>query len=833
MKKLLLSLFCLLTVSYMYAAEFKITVPEGATLYVGSKAGKKHFQPFTEKLPVGEPVIADGKSVYTFDITGQHNYRVSKAGSLTYTGILSAADGGAFEITAEMMEGDPKAIDHDVTNNSGRNMADIFLNINAQGYLKLNTDDTYQLINLRNWEAIDSDVGNYFIEPDYNYFVVNENGEADNSVVTVSESGLLTAAGAGTAIVLVTYDAFICSSANVGPFFSALWPENTGVFVVTVDGADSGISTGMKINENWNTLETNKLSTVWVDAELDVFYYLEETGGYEYTFTPADVQSVELAQPVLGENIVSYNGFSSKDVINNGDGSYTIKLVHGRNIVKLSSATGVEYQVLSAKPVTYTIKNNTNEGAPFQAGDEVSILFNTLYHPCNKLSGVYNMSAGIQYTGAGTDFGPILGAGQYTFASKAQEFKVTIPADFSEDNFELTGGVIKVRGYGDHYGNHRAITLENGKGANMNAEIRLAYFGALPSIYIRLVENPTDPANIKSTPSKRTVSLSWDAAIDNENVAGYNVYVDDDLVEFVAVPQYLLEGLEPGTEYTVEVEAVDNKDNRSGKTSVKVSTIAEGAPGLPTDLASTAKTETTIDLTWEAPEGDVVVTGYKLYVDGELKKDDITTTTYQMTGLKAGTMYSVQLEAYNAAGEASGKTQAVVIKTSDNTIPTTPGNLAGVQTVSTIELTWTASTDNVGVTGYNLYVNNEFVELLLNETSYYLRNLTPDTEYFVEVEAIDEAGNKSVKATLTIKTLKPETDIPTITDDKFEVYPNPFVDYIVVNADSHAELFVYDYSGQVVMAVQLQSGKNKVNTAALPNGIYIVKCGDRKAKIVK
>ena len=87
-------------------------------------------------------------------------------------------------------------------------MGDIYLNINAQNYLRMaQVGDTYQLVNLRNWEAVDSTTNNYFIEPDYHYTVLNEDGTAENGVVTVSDSGIVTAVGQGTAIVLVVFDA--------------------------------------------------------------------------------------------------------------------------------------------------------------------------------------------------------------------------------------------------------------------------------------------------------------------------------------------------------------------------------------------------------------------------------------------------------------------------------------------------------------------------------------------------------------------------------------------------------------------------------------------------
>jgi hypothetical protein len=487
------------------AIPYTITAPVGATVFAGDKhvgvdvAGnylQKHYIPFRELPAVYTDTLADGRVRHAFDVANirtQYNYRVSMPGKLTHVGLFRSIESPGVEITQVQLDlHSPAAVDHDVQHLAGRNVADIYLNINAQGHLKLKQDTTFQVINQRNWQAIDTDVNNYFIDPDFHYTVLNLNGTPDNSVLTVGDSGRITTHSAGEAIVLVRYDAMMCAhTTNVGgapAFFGALWPENTGVFVVSVGApAESGINANMRIGEYWSTGGTDKVDSTLVDAEHDVLYYEAATGGFDYTFTPEGVTSVTLARPTLGANSTSYSGFSAEGVTAHADGGYTVKLTHGRNIVKLTNAAGVsEYQVLSAKPVTYEVRNATHPGERFRPGDEVSVLFNTLYHPCNKLSGIYNMSAGIQYTGFEEEFPVILGPGQYTFAGKAQTYNIQIPEDYDGEEFALTHGVIKVKGFGSYYGEHRNITKENGVSPNLNAVIRTAYFGTLPDIHVRL-----------------------------------------------------------------------------------------------------------------------------------------------------------------------------------------------------------------------------------------------------------------------------------------------------------------------------------------------------------
>lgn len=211
-----------------------ITVPSDATVFVGSK-GKKHYVPFTEIQSAGTKDNQDGTRTYYFDLTDKntYNYRISGEDYITYAGTFKKTADWSMTVSKEDLQPqgkDKTTIDHDVKSNNGYNVADVYLNINPQGYLKLGqAGDTYQLVNLRNWEAVDNTSNNYFIEPDYHYAVLDLNGQADTSVVEVSDAGLLTAKSQGTAIVLVTYDAININAAVGGPFFGAIWPENTGV----------------------------------------------------------------------------------------------------------------------------------------------------------------------------------------------------------------------------------------------------------------------------------------------------------------------------------------------------------------------------------------------------------------------------------------------------------------------------------------------------------------------------------------------------------------------------------------------------------------------------
>ena len=98
----------------------------------------------------------------------------------------------------------------------------------------------------------------------------------------------------------------------------------------------------------------------------------------------------------------------------------------------------------------------------------------------------------------------------------------------------------------------------------------------------------------------------------------------------------------------------------------------------------------------------------------------------------------------------------------DTQAPTVPTNLAFVSaTDNSITISWTASTDNVGVSGYEIYVDGSLVLFVGNVTIATIGSLSQDTSYSIEILAIDEAGNSSAKTSpLSADTLVADNTIP-------------------------------------------------------------------------
>ena len=90
--------------------------------------------------------------------------------------------------------------------------------------------------------------------------------------------------------------------------------------------------------------------------------------------------------------------------------------------------------------------------------------------------------------------------------------------------------------------------------------------------------------------------------------------------------------------------------------------------------------------------------------------------------------------------------------TSDTSAPTTPSNVsASSVTETSATISWSASSDNVGVVGYNVYQGSTFLGTTAN-TSATISSLTAGTTYTFYVTAYDAAGNESVSGSVTFTT---------------------------------------------------------------------------------
>jgi len=191
------------------------------------------------------------------------------------------------------------------------------------------------------------------------------------------------------------------------------------------------------------------------------------------------------------------------------------------------------------------------------------------------------------------------------------------------------------------------------------------------------------------------------------------------------------------------------------------STADTQPPTAPTGLTASNVTQTTLTLTWNASTDNVGVTGYDIYSNGSLL-GTVTGTSANVTGLTASTTYQFYVKAKDAAGNVSAASNTISVTTlapPDTQAPTAPSNLAASNVTQTsLTLTWNASTDNVGVTGYQIYRGGTLLATTAG-TSYNVSGLTASTTYSFYVKAYDAAGNVSVAS----NTINVTTQAATVT----------------------------------------------------------------------
>jgi parallel beta-helix repeat protein len=119
----------------------------------------------------------------------------------------------------------------------------------------------------------------------------------------------------------------------------------------------------------------------------------------------------------------------------------------------------------------------------------------------------------------------------------------------------------------------------------------------------------------------------------------------------------------------------------------------------------------------------------------------------------------------NRVGDIQDYGTGTIYTSPDNDPPTAPTGLTAINvTHNQIDLTWNASTDNFGVTGYAIYRDGVLLETVNGTTTIFQDSTVhPDTTYSYAVEAFDVAGNHSGQSALlqiTTPLVPPDNEPP-------------------------------------------------------------------------
>ncbi len=309
----------------------------------------------------------------------------------------------------------------------------------------------------------------------------------------------------------------------------------------------------------------------------------------------------------------------------------------------------------------------------------------------------------------------------------------------------------------------------------------IASFGWLLNTSAALAQTPDTQAPtvpgalIVTAATSTSVRLTWVASTDNVGVTAYLVErcqgagcTNFAQVTSVTTTTYNNTGRTVRTSYSYRVRARDAANNKSGYSNVvTVVTPDTTVPTKPGTVTLSVVSSSQINLSWVASTDNVAVTGYRLercagssctnYAQFAI----VIGTTYNNTGLAASTTYRYRLRAQDAAGNVS--TYSTIVSAStlapDAQAPTAPTSLSGAAQSSTqINLSWTASTDNVGVTAYRLercqgLGCGNFAQIAsIATTTYNDVSLTPGASYAYRVRATDAANNLSAYSNTSIVT---------------------------------------------------------------------------------
>lgn len=264
---------------------------------------------------------------------------------------------------------------------------------------------------------------------------------------------------------------------------------------------------------------------------------------------------------------------------------------------------------------------------------------------------------------------------------------------------------------------------------------------------------PSTPSSLTATLDSGDVDLSWQASSDNVGVTSYDVLRNGTVIGSVTDTNYVDAAVPQGQNYTYTIQAHDAAGNTSGTATMVTLTVpdttAPSAPGKPSVKLNS--TQTAVVVSWSAATDNVGVKYYAIWRNGVyVTRVNGTTLSFTDTDVAQGSSYTYQIYALDAANNRSAASLASAsIKVADTTAPTAPTGLTGTSTVTgTAKLTWKASSDNVGVTGYNVYRGTTKIATVSGSTLTYTKSgLNSGGAYKFTVEAVDAAGNVSPMST--------------------------------------------------------------------------------------
>lgn len=229
-------------------------------------------------------------------------------------------------------------------------------------------------------------------------------------------------------------------------------------------------------------------------------------------------------------------------------------------------------------------------------------------------------------------------------------------------------------------------------------------------------------------------------------------------------------GRQPGVQVDRLVFTSDATCTPTGMGDNCVTTTDTTPPGVTlTAPAEASGVSGTVAVSANATD-EVGVAKVEFYVDSTLVNTDSSAPyAFQWnTATVANGQHLITAKAYDAAGNFSNSSYYVTVQNGDSQPPTAPSNPSAKATApNSVTLTWTASTDNIGVAGYRIVRNGTLLTQVGPVTSFQDNQVLPNTQYTYAITALDTAGNVSPSSSPASTT----TPTPNVSDTQAPTTP--------------------------------------------------------------
>ncbi len=279
---------------------------------------------------------------------------------------------------------------------------------------------------------------------------------------------------------------------------------------------------------------------------------------------------------------------------------------------------------------------------------------------------------------------------------------------------------------------------------------------------------PSVPANLQApTVNVNQVVLTWNNSSDNVGLPSYEVFRDGVFLSAAPTNTFTDTSVAANTSYSYTVRAKDAAGNFSNQSTAQVVTTPvvgdTTAPSVPQNLHTTAVNGTSVSLAWDASTDDTGVAAYIVSRNGTDLPATASTALVD-SPLASGVTYTYTVRARDASNNTSVPSSSLVVTTPDVVAPSAPTNLTAPSvSASSVQLSWTGSTDNVGVVAYDVRRDGTVIGSP-SGTTFTDNTVVSGQTYSYTVTARDLAGNSAASSPLSVTAVNAD---PTLFTDIF------------------------------------------------------------------